>query len=199
MRRLVRLSIVVLLALGACSPSNVSRGAPPTTAVQPAISLAVLGSDEAFGAGLSRDDRNRVSWPQILFHDHLPARATLVDLAAAGATANDVLRRQLPNALQLAPTIVVVWISGDALVDAPLTNYRNGLASVLTALHAAGVARVLVAAGPSGHPDYDDVTRNVAETSGSTFVDLASLDAPLGRAGHQAAADLIAQALGPVN
>jgi hypothetical protein len=199
MKRFAPLIIVMVLAAAACSPSNVSRGAPPTTQAQSAINLVVLGSDEAFGAGLSRDDRNRGSWPQILFHDSFPARATLVDLATAGATADDVVRRQVPNALQLAPTIAVVWTTGDADIGSPVAGYSDGLARALTALRAAGTSRVLVAAGPSGHPDYDIATRQVAEATGATYVDLSSLDAPLDLAGHQAAARLIAQALGPLN
>jgi hypothetical protein len=193
------LLIIGAVTLIACSPASVSENAPPTTLPGAPVTLVVLGSDEAFGAGLPRDARQRSSWAQLLFHDHLPARATLVDLASQGATAADVLRQQIPNTLSLHPTIAVLWITGDRRSGTPADAYQRALTSCLTALRDAAVEHVVVVAGPGGSDDYAVATRTAATDTGAALVDATMLASPLDISGHAKTAELITAALGPIS
>ena len=108
--------VCITLAVGGCTSSAVSKGAPPLVPQGAPVRLVVLGADEAVGAGVGRAERNRSTWPQLLFREHLPVRATLVDLASPGATTVDVRDAQVPRALGLQPTIAIVWVDEQGAV-----------------------------------------------------------------------------------
>jgi hypothetical protein len=142
------------------------------------VRLVVLGGDEALGAGVSRTERNRSTWPQLLFREHLPVRATLVDLASPGASAVDVRDAQIPRALDLQPTIAIVWVD----------DQGAALTAVLRSLSSAGATVLAVAT-----PDFVEATQQASSETGARLVSVPS------DASEQAIADAAAATLGPVS
>jgi hypothetical protein len=166
------------LAMCGCSSSSVSKGAPPLVPQGAPVRLVVLGADQALGSGVGRSERNRSTWPQLLFREHLPVRATLVNLASADATSADVRDAQVPRALGLQPTIAIVWVDGQ---DAAFTTALQSLAS-------AGATVLAVSA-----PDQVVATQQAAGATGARVVSVAS------DASQQAIADAMSAALGPIS
>jgi hypothetical protein len=178
--KVVAVAVVAFVAMGlaACSSSSVSEGAPPPVALGPPVNLVVLGGDDAFSITLDRGERTRDGWPQLLYRQHLPARATLVDLAAPQATAEDVRDAQVLRALAIHATIAVVWVDGD----------QAALATALQTLAHSGVTVLAVAT-----PSSARAVQGAATASGARFVSV-----PDG-ASQQAVADAVAGVLGPVS
>ena len=176
-RWLVVLGLCITLTVCGCTSSSVSKGAPPPTPQGAPVRLVVLGGDSAFGAGVSRTERNRSTWPQLLFREHLPVRATLVDLATPGATPIDVRDAQVPRALALQPTIAIVWVD----------TQGTALTAALEALTKAG-ATVLVLATP----EETAASQPTASATGTRLVTIPN------DASQQAIADAVSLTLGPV-
>ena len=172
------LGVCISLAICGCTSSSVSRGAPPLVPQGAPVRLVVLGADDAFGAGVSRTQRNRSTWPQLLFREHLPIRATLVDLASPGATAADVRDARVPRALGLQPTIAIVWVDGESRV----------LAATLRSLTSPGATVLAVAT-----PDEIAATQEAASETGARLVTVAR------DASQQTVADAVSTTLGPVS
>jgi hypothetical protein len=191
----------MLLIVSACTSTSVQHGAPPPQSSGPTVAFVTIGGDETFGTDLPRDTRFRDSWPQLVYRNSLPARATFTNLGTPGATSTSALAAQLPVAVQLRPTIVVVWLAGDAAAGIAAPTYEATLARMLEALRASSVERVIVVAGPDtdGGALYDAATRSAAMSANATVVDLTALAGPLGPATNHTAADAIAAALGPIN
>jgi len=193
-------ALLVLLALtAACTATSAPQRTPTTQTGGPPVVFVTIGSDETFGADLPHDDRFRRAWPQLVYRA-LPTRATFTNLGTQGATTTSALATQLPIARSLHPTIVVVWLTGDAAAGiAPPTSAAN-LLSLLQPLRSVGVATLVVVVGPSraSTTSYDDATKTAAQQAGAVLVDLTGLPVPLGESGHRAAADAISAAIGPV-
>jgi hypothetical protein len=170
--------VCITVAVCGCTSSSVSKGAPPPVPQGAPVRLVVLGDDEALGAGVGRAERNRSTWPQLLFREHLPVRASLVDLASPGATAVDVRDDQVPRALGLQPTIAVVWVDGESAV----------LTAALGSLKTAGATVLAVAT-----PDQAAATQEAASEAGARVVPVPT------DASQQAIADAVGATLGPVS
>ena len=165
----MRRALLVLLALtAACTTTSVPQGTPTPQAGGPPVVFVTIGGDETFGADLPHDDRFRLAWPQLVYRA-LPARATFTNLGTQGATTTSALATQLPIARSLHPTIVVVWLTGDAAAGiAPPTSAANLLA-LLQPLRSAGVDKLVVVVGPNraSIASYDDATRTAAQQAGA--------------------------------
>lgn len=162
-------SAAVLLVAG-CSygqPRTIESSA--TTTPTPRVALVTLGSDAT--AGVDVDDRLQDLWSQQLFATDLPAQTVYANLATSGATVADVLRDQVPPTLDLAPTVVTLWVTGDLDQGTPSAVYEADLTRVVERLHAGG-ATVLIAVGRPSDP----VAERVAVATGATPVDLNALD-----------------------
>jgi hypothetical protein len=196
-----RAALLALVFLAACTRGSTQTGAPPPQSSGPPVAYVTIGGDETFGSALPRDTRFRDSWPQLLYRNSLPARASFTNLGTPGAISTSAVAAQLPIAVQLHPTIIVVWLAGDAAAGIPASTYEANLARILEALRTANVERVIVVAGPDtdGGAAYDDATRSAAMSANATVVDLTTLAAPLGTAPNRTAADAIAAAIGPIN
>jgi hypothetical protein len=196
-----RAAVIVLVLLAACTRGSTQAGAPPPQSAGPQIAFVTIGGDETFGTALPRETRFRDSWPQLIYRNSLPARATFTNLGTPGATSTSAVAVQLPIALQLQPTIVVVWLAGDASAGIPAATYEANLARILQSLRTADVERIIVVAGPGtdGGAAFDDATRSAAQSANATVVDLTTLAGPPGMASNHAAADAIAAAIGPIH
>jgi GDSL-like Lipase/Acylhydrolase family len=195
-----RAAVLALLIISACTHGSSQPSVPLPQSSGPPVAFVAIGGDETFGTALPRETRFRDSWPQLVYRNSLPARATFTNLATPGATSQSALATQLPIALQLHPTIIVVWLAGDAAAGIPSSTYETNLAAMLQALRANGVERVIVVAGPEtdGGAGYDDATRSAARSANAAVVDLTALAAPLGSATNHTAADAIAAVIGPI-
>lgn len=178
-RALAAVGVCVVLVASGCTSSSVPHGAPPPTPQGPPVRLVVLGADDALGggAGVGRAQRNRSTWPQLLFRQHLPVRATLVDLATPGASEGDVRDGQLPRALGLQPTIAIVWV----------TTSGAALREVLRSLTSAGITVLAIAT-----PDQVAATQQAASGTGTRTVTVSDGES------QQAIADAVSATLGPV-
>lgn len=180
---------LVGLVVAGCSygQPRVSVSTATTTPV-PRVAFVTIGSDATSGADV--DDALHDLWSQRLFAAALPPQAVFVNLATRGATASDALREQVPVALELHPTIVTVWLTGDLDAGTPAGAYEADLTRVIEQMQAAG-ATVLVA---QGRP-FDPVADRVAARTGATPVDLSGVSA--GVAGSDAEQTAIASAFEP--
>lgn len=180
---------VAALLVAGCSygqPRAISSSA--TTTPTPRVALVTLGSDAA--AGVDVDDGLHDLWSQQLFATELPPQTVYANLATRGATAVEVLGNQVPPALDLLPTVAIVWVTGDLDRGTPPAVYEADLTRVVERLQAAE-ATVLIAIGRP----MDPVAEQVAAATGATPVDLTDLDGlPVGSVEEQRA---LAAAFGP--
>ena len=197
----MRRTLVVLLALtAACTTTSAPQESPTTQTAGPPVVFLAIGGDETFGVDLPHDDRFRLAWPQLVYRA-LPARATFTNLGTRGATTTSALATQLPIARSLHPTIVVVWLTGDAAAGIPPPTSAANLLSLLRQLRSAGVAKLVVVIGSNraSSTSYDDAIKTATQQAAADLVDLTTLPVPLGVSGHRAAADAISAAIGPVH
>ena len=185
-----RVSLLALAVIVGCTTTSTPRTPEPQTAGPP-VTLVTIGGDETFGADLPRDERFRLSWPQLVYRS-LPSRATLTNLGTRGATTASALATQVRIAGELHPTIVVVWLHGDTAAN---------LAGLLQLVRPNSDVKLVVVVGPRDLSNTSDenAARMAAQEAAAELVDLTSLPAPLGASGHRAAADAITAAIGPVN
>jgi acyl-CoA thioesterase-1 len=171
----VAVVLAVLTAVGAGCAADGSVVAPPVTYDGPPPVYVAVGASEAIGAGA---DRPLVeAWPQVLYRDNLPPDTVFVSMAVSGSTVAEASRDQLPQALELEPTLVTVWLNvNDLLEGVPVEDYEAQLGALVAGLRREGRARVLVANTPpldelpaytagSGtrFPPADEVVAAVAE------------------------------------
>ncbi len=175
---LALLTATVVL-LGACT-----AGKPrtlPRARNGPAFTYVAIGGADTLADGT--DDPLRQAWPQVLFRTALPRNATLVNLASSPASVQDVLDRQVPQALTLHPTLVTVLITDDAFRGTPTATFETRLRDALVQLRQGGRARVLVANIPplDARPGYLACLPGAAAASDCTLdrpvPDVATLDA----------------------
>ena len=135
------LAVAPLLAACSRAPS-----AQPLTRSDRVVYVAV-GASDTVGVG-SRDPR-RDAWPEVFARTALPPNAEVHNLGISGATTAEAIRRELPRALDLRPTIATVWLNVNDLTHAvPPETYERQLRQLLTALRADGRTQVLIATTP---------------------------------------------------
>lgn len=125
----------------ACSTGHPKTlpAAPPTRP----LAFVALGGEDTFGTGA--EVRLRNAWPYVFFRTVLPRSATLVNLAAADATADDLLDRQVPEALELHPDLVTISLTDDAFSTTSIPTVIARLQDAVHRLRANPRTRVLVA------------------------------------------------------
>jgi lysophospholipase L1-like esterase len=156
-RRVRTLGVLgTLLALcavvSACS--SVPSASVRTVAAGPATTYVALGGSQSLGAGTP--DPLLDAWTQVFFRRALPPSTVFVDLSFPGATVEQALVDQLPDARSLRPTVVTVWLGGTDLLDGvPATTFGTELRQLLAGL-AGPRTTVLVGdvPSPSGLPAY---------------------------------------------
>lgn len=218
MRVRVALAVTVLAAAaiaGGCTEQPSPAGPPAQAPSRPAPVYVAVGASESVGVGT--DDTLREAWTQVFYREALPREAVFVNLAVPGATAEEALERQVPEGLELHPTVVTVWLNvNDLVAGVPTADYEAALAEVVGRLRQAG-ARVLVANTPEldglpadqrcrdgagcpfasrlSDPDalrravaaYNEAIGAVAERTGAVLVDLRAVGLAARAAGGDAA------------
>jgi lysophospholipase L1-like esterase len=172
-RRVVVLALALLTAGALVAGCTTKPRTIPRARNGPTLTYVALGGSDTLGRG--SDDPLRDAWPQVLFRTALRRDATLVNLASSSATVQDLLDRQVPQALTLHPTLVTVLITADAFTGTPTATFETRLRDAVTRLRGAGTTRVLVANIPplDARPGY------VACLPGSTDPGDCSLDRPV--------------------
>lgn len=146
MRLRVARRALVATVLVATVATGCSAGHPKTLPAAPAtrpLAYVALGGEDTFGSGT--EVRLRNAWPYVFFRTALPRSATLVNLAATGATTDDLLDRQVPEALQLHPDLVTISIIDDAFSTTAVSTVSARLRQAVQQLRADGRTRVLLA------------------------------------------------------
>lgn len=141
------LSLSVALAT-ACNSAPSERAVPnePSQASEPAGVYAALGASETAGLGTRSPEVE--AWPQVLRADALPHYG-IVNLGISGATVEDALTGQVPEARAADPDVVTVWLNvNDLLRGVPLNEYQRSLSELLAELQAIEPDQVLVANTP---------------------------------------------------
>jgi lysophospholipase L1-like esterase len=139
-RRAAAAAVLVAALLSACTGGH-PKTLPAAPATRP-LAYVALGGGDTFGTGAQVRLRN--AWPYVFFRTALPRSATLVNLAATDATVDDLLDRQVPEALQLHPDLVTISITDDAFTTTPGSTVAARLQEAVQRLRAGGT-RVLVA------------------------------------------------------
>ena len=149
MRRSAALALAALTvaALAAACTGGSGDDAAPALPAGPAITYVAIGASETVGVGT--DDPIREAWPQVFYRAALPTTAVFVNLGIPGATVADALDRELPQALDLEPDLVTVWLNVNDMVDGiSPSDYEARLDTLLSGLRRGGRTRVLVANTP---------------------------------------------------
>jgi acyl-CoA thioesterase I len=141
-----RLSIVALLVavmplFAACTRTSTDDG------LERRAVYVAIGASDTVGVG-ARDPR-RDAWPAVFAQTALPPTAQVHNLGISGATTAEAIRRELPRALALRPTIATVWLNVNDLTSAvPPSTYGDRLRQLLARLRRGGRTEVLVATTP---------------------------------------------------
>lgn len=116
---------------------------------RPGLTLVALGDSSITAPGV---DRVEDAWIRRVAHSltdryfvHLRA------LAVGGSKAADVLRDQLPAALELSPDLAIVSVAAnDAIRGVPASRFRQELDEIVASLARAGALVVVVGVGDIG-------------------------------------------------
>jgi len=143
----VFLAACLALLAGACSSgSERSAGDAPTGTAAPKPVYAAIGASET--AGIGSDDPPTQAWPQVLHAEALP-EFRIFNLGISGATVEDALIRQLPEARRAEPEVVTVWLNVNDLLRGVTPNeYERHLTKLLKELQNLNPEQVLVANTP---------------------------------------------------
>jgi len=175
-------SVVCMLTVAACtSDETVSGSAPPVTeADATSVTYVALGGDETVSRQL--DDPLRDAWTQQLFTTELPRGAVHVNFARPDATVAEALTDQVPQSLDLAPTVATVWFGrGDGRNRTSDAAFVDDLSEVVRRLQDAG-AQVLLLAAPQGDATdvrYADLVEQVAQATSAAVVEVPAGDRTL--------------------
>ena len=106
-----------------------------------------IGASDCVGVGARRPHRE--AWPRLLHERVLAPDFEFVNLGVSGATLSDGLRRQVPRAERLRPSIATVWlVVNDIVRGVPLDAFERDLTEMLQRLRRAGDPQLLVANSP---------------------------------------------------
>ncbi|HEY3210352.1 MAG TPA: SGNH/GDSL hydrolase family protein [Actinomycetota bacterium] len=137
-------------ALTACGSSSGSIGGAAVPSVSPsgpALTYVAVGASETLGFGA--DDPVRQAWTQVFYRTALPRAASLVNLGIPGATVQEALLREVPEAERARPDVVTVWLNVNDLIEAvPPSLYREQITKLLQDLRDRGHTTVLIANTP---------------------------------------------------
>lgn len=130
------LLVVIVVAGGAWWRARGQRAE-----ARPLVYVA-LGASDAVGVGAAQPARE--GWvPRV--QAGLPAGAQLVNLGINGATLADVLRAELPVALDAQPRLVTLWPGvNDIRADVPLAMFTPQLEQLLAAFDGQGATVALL-------------------------------------------------------
>jgi len=147
--RCITLALLGSMLLAACAsvgssgPSGVSPPAP-----QAPIVLAAIGASESVGIGAT--DPTRDAWPQVFFNTAMPESTVFYNFGIPGATVEEALSNELPEALSVRPTLVVVWLNvNDIIAGVSAPRYESELDQLVHQMRRGAAARVLLANTPS--------------------------------------------------
>jgi lysophospholipase L1-like esterase len=148
MRRLIILTTAVVLAgcAGGAPPGNPTPGVARLLPPQPRASLlyVALGDSTVEGIGASSPARNYVARLHGRLRGIYP-RARLMNLGSGGATAAEVLHRQLPRALEVQPDLVTLSVGpNDITRKRDLESYARDIGTILQSLTRGTTAVVVV-------------------------------------------------------
>lgn len=144
--RVVILTLVGAIALGACTANRPVVLPPPADTGPPTVYVAV-GASETTGVG--SDQPLRDAWPRVLHRSGLTAGAIFVNMGIPGATVSQALAEEMNQALQVRPNLVTVWLNvNDITHDVTPADYERQLGTLVRTLRRGGAARVLVANTP---------------------------------------------------
>jgi acyl-CoA thioesterase I len=111
------------------------------------VVYVAIGASDTVGVGA--EDPRGDAWPAVFRRIALPPQAEYHNLGISGATTEQAIREELPEAVELRPTIATVWLNVNDLTHAVLpTVYEDRLRHLLTALRRAGADEILVANTP---------------------------------------------------
>ena len=159
--------VAVALLVSACSsPWGTQAAAParPSALVDAGV-YAAIGASETVGIGAAHPERD--AWTQDFYRRALPERAIFYNFGQPGATAEDAVSAELPDAVQVRPDLVAVWLNtNDIIHGVAVGDYESRLDAIVKELRRAK-ARVLVANTPQldGLPAYRDCLK--ADQEGS--------------------------------
>ena len=187
----VALAAVVAAVLPACFAGHESR-APAAAATGPRGVYVAIGASETVGVGSAVPLRD--AWPQVFFRTALPRDTEFVNFGVDGATVADALTDEVPDALELKPTVATVWLNvNDIRALVTPSTYERRLRELVRELRRGGATRVLVAntpplddlpALPSFVPGlvadavvdrYNQAIARVVDDEGAVLVDLHAL------------------------
>lgn len=140
--------LLTLVLAGCGSNGAVGRSVLPSISPPgPPLRYVAIGASETVGIGA--DDPLTEAWPQLFYRVALPRAAVFVNLGIPGATVQDALSQEVPDALALRPDVVTVWLNvNDLLHGVDPAAYEAGLTQLLTDLRGGGRTQVLVANTP---------------------------------------------------
>lgn len=190
-RRSLVVALVASLLVAACGgPQAGARHIQRV--VTDAHVYAAVGASESVGVGSDRPERD--AWTAILYRSALPRDAVFYNFARPGSLVANALQEQLPQALEVHPDLVTVWLNTNDLVHSvPTATYRSQLQQLVHALRQDGHARVLVANTPvlrslpairnapdapspdridAAVADYNQAIAAVVQEEGAVLVDL---------------------------
>ena len=145
--RRVWLGGVVAVVVAACSTPGADPTSHPPAPSGPQVVYVAVGASET--AGVGSDQPLREAWPQVLFRTALPPSTVFVNLGIPGATVATALRDELPQALELAPALVTVWLNvNDLFSGVSPADFERDLGTLVRSLRRGGGTRVLVANVP---------------------------------------------------
>ena len=138
---------VAAVLVAACSTPGEDPLSPPPSPAGPQVVYVAVGASETTGVG--SDQPLREAWPQVLFRTALPPSSVFVNLGIPGVTVATALREELPQALELAPALVTVWLNvNDLLSGVTPADFERDLGALVRGLRRGGSTRVLVANVP---------------------------------------------------
>jgi lysophospholipase L1-like esterase len=120
---------------------------PPAQDTGPPPVYVAVGASETAGIGAEQPLRD--AWPRVLYRKAMTPETVFVNLGIPGATVAHVLARSAPQAVELRPTVVSVWLNvNDILAGVGPAEYERDLETLVRMLRRGGTTRVLVANTP---------------------------------------------------
>jgi acyl-CoA thioesterase I len=146
--RLLCLLVPAIVLLAACaSPGGGGAARVTPSAPQPQVVLAAIGASDSVGIGAV--DPTRDAWPQVFYKTALPESAVFYNFGIPGATVDEALSLEVPEALSVQPTLVTVWLNvNDIIAGVGAQQYQVELEQLVHAMRRGGAARVLLANTP---------------------------------------------------
>jgi lysophospholipase L1-like esterase len=139
-----------MLASTACAQESTGPAGQSGTATShqqsaKLINYVAIGASDTFGLGT--DDPYQENWATDLADLLSPTHIHLINLGIPGVTVHDVLRLELPIALDAHPDLVTIWLGvNDIVANVPASSYASDLNTLLAQLRASAPhARIAIA------------------------------------------------------